>query len=181
MSFLTILTGTYARWQKKRFKARWDKDFEILLRQQKLDDPYNRAGLELALLHLRKIKIHEPSALQRRTMVVYSAIQTVDELLAALSLIKTIIVSRDTMPKDFSRDESKHRRFDDYFVSVDGHIVSIEKIHSSLEGRLTQLFSTLGELEVNEASEYTYYLRKLHPLYRDAYYTLQAIYATSYQ
>lgn len=180
MSIVDGFLRKYALWRKEKYKKRWLSDFDVLFRTHGTDNPFDSDGLKLALLHVQKTPIEEPSVEKRRTMSVYVVSETIDQLMQSLVISRTIVLTRDSMPEVFLKGESKLRRFDDYFISNEGHAVSIEKITRSLEGRLTQLFQALEELEVNQSPEYAYYLRKLKPLYRDVYFVLHAIHATSY-
>ena len=181
MSILNYLTRAYARWKKQQYKNRWDNDFKVLLRDKGINDPFNTAGLHLALLHLNKTPIVEPSIQTRRSLRVYASTTTIDQLLTLLTYAKRLMEVHDNMSSDFFPSEERQlHRFDDYFVSADGHIVSIEKIVVSIEGRLTQLISELEACEVNDEIRHGYYCRKLYPLFCDTFFVLQAIHATSY-
>jgi len=179
MSILTFFQGLYARHRRRSYERNWDSDFKILLKTH--EEPFNFAGLELAMLHLSKVPIVEPTAAQRRTMMLATATPTIEHLLALLAQARLYVGERDSMPKNFLPSEGlRQRRFDDYFVSEDGHVVSIAAIRPSLEGRINQLIALLRELEVEEDATYSYYNRKLRVLYMDAFYVLQAIHETSF-
>lgn len=179
MSLLTYFRGVYARYKAKRALSAWESDWIVFLKTK--PDPYCLEGIELALLHLSKVTVPHLSVQQRRTMKVYSAVATVDDLLSLLVTIRMIVLAGDSMPEKLlpSENSQTHRRVDDFFTSTGGHIVSIEKIRVSLEGRIDQLISALRQLEADGDSHYQYYDRKLRPLYRDLYYVLLALHQTS--
>lgn len=180
MSILTMLRRVYAGFWKKRYEKNWDQDFKVLLKKH--EDPFNLEGLELALLHLSKVPIKEPPATLRRRLTLYAGTASVEHLLATLAQARLYVGQRDSMPQNFlPSSEVRQIAFDDYFVSVEGHAVSIEKIRPSVEGRVLQLIAIMRELEVDEETQYGYYSRKFRPLYRDAFYVLQAIHETSFR
>lgn len=180
MSLLTYIRGVYARFKAARARRAWENDWRVFNKQHA--DPFNLEGLELALLHLSKVQVPRLSVTQRRTMQVYSAVPTIDELLSLLQTVRSIVLAGDTMPEKIfpSEDKLQHRRADDYFTSADGHTVSIEMMPASLDGRITQLISALRQLEADGETHYSYYDRKLRPLYRDTYYVLLALHQTSW-
>ncbi len=179
MAFLTSLRERYHRFLNRQRQREWDNDLKVLLKR--LDDPFNFEGLELALLHLKKNPPKEPTLQQRRNARVLVSTRTVDQLLVILSRARLYVIGRDTMPRNFiPSEEARVVRFDDYFVSDTGHVVSIEKIYLSLEGWITQLISTLRELEIEEPTQYAYYNRKLRNAYSDAFYVLQALLQTRF-
>lgn len=180
MAIKTFFQGLYARFTKKSVERNWDDDFTVLL--QTHEDPYNLEGLELALYHLARVDIADLTVLQRRTLTLYVTTATIEQLLGLLTQARLYIGQRDTMPKNFLPNEAlRQRRFDDYFVSEAGHVVSIAMIRPSLVGRITHLISLLRETETADPSAFNYYNRKLRPLYADAFYALQAIYDTKFQ
>lgn len=180
MSLLTYIKRVYARYKAKRAQQAWQHDWQVFLKTH--PDPYNLEGLELALLHLGKVKVPELTLTQRRTLKVYTAVPTVDQLLSLLTTVRMIVMASDTMPEKLlpSEDGLQHRTADDYFISTGGHIVSIEKIPTSLEGRVNQLIIALRQLEADGDSHYQYYDRKLRPLYRDVYYAVLALHQSSF-
>jgi hypothetical protein len=182
MSIITqLIMGPYARWKKRLYRNSWDDDFKILLRQASLDNPFNPAGLELALLHLKKTPIQEPSIHIRRALKVYSSTTTVDQLLSLMILANSVVEAGNSMSSNFFPSEERRlHKFDDYFVSIEGHTVSIEKIVGALQLRLTELISKLEHWEVNNEVMYDYYNRRLYQLFCDSFFVLQAIHATSY-
>lgn len=179
MSILTFFQRLYAGYRRSRYERNWDTDFKILLKSQ--PDPFCFEGLELAMLHLTKVPIVEPTAKKRRTMLLATSTQTVEQLLRLLAQARLYVGERYSVPQNFlPSEELRQRRFDDYFVSEEGHVVSIEAIRPSLEGRINQLIAAIRELEGEEGTPYAYYNRKLRPLYVDAFYALQAIHETSF-
>lgn len=178
MSILTFFQGLYARHRRRSYERKWDSDFKILLKTH--PEPFCIEGLELAMLHLSKVPIAEPAASKRRTLTLATATNTVEHLLFLLSQARLYVGQQDSMPQKFFPEALRQRRFDDYFVSEEGHVVSIEAIRPSLEGRINQLIAVLRELEAEQDSAYAYYNRKLRPLYTDAFYVLQAIHETSF-
>jgi hypothetical protein len=180
MSILTFFLGLYARRRRRSYERNWDNDFKVLLKTH--EDPYCLEGLELAMLHLSKVQIVEPTAQSRRTLTLPTATSTVEHLLSLLATSRLYVGERNSVPQNFLPKEGlRQRRFDDYFISAEGHVVSIEKIRASLEGRVTQLIEVLRELEGTEESEFAYYQRKLRPLYTDVFFVLQAIHETSFR
>lgn len=180
MSILTYLTRLYAGFRKRSYERNWDHDFKIHLKTH--EEPFDFAGLELALLHLKKVSVIEPSAQLRRTLTLHVATPTVEHLLSLLALARIYVGQRDSMPQDFlSSEDVRPRTYDDYFISKEGHIVSIEKIRSSIEGRLTQLIAMMRLLETEQDITYAYFSRKLRPLFSDTFYVLQAIHETSFR
>ena len=174
MAILTFIRERYERFLLQKRRLAWDNDLKVLLKTH--DDPYNFEGLELVLLHLRLNSPKDLNTTQRRTNLVATSTKSIDQLLSLISGARLFVIGRDTMPKDFFPSEaSRVRRFDDYFVSDAGHIVSIEKIYPSLEGWINQLITTIRELEADESNQYAYYNRKLRGLYHDSFNVLHAI------
>ncbi len=180
MSLLTYIFGVYARFKADRASRAWENDWTVFLKTH--PDPYSLDGLELALLHCSRVTIPELSISQRRTQKAYTATATVEDLLSLLGTIRMIVLAGDSMPEKLLPKDSdqKHRRVDDYFISLEGHIVSTAKILPSLEGRIEQLTTALRQLEVDDENRYRYYDRKLRPLYRDVYYVLMALHQASF-
>lgn len=182
MSILTRLKEAYARWRKNRYKKNWDDDFHVLLRRTPLDNPFNPQGLNLALLHLKKVHIEEPHFNVRRSLNVYTSTTTIEQLYMLLTKALRHVESGNSMSSDFfPSDVRRLHQFDDYFVSLEGHVVSIEVIVNVLGTRLVQLISKLEDWEVNDSLKYEYYNRRLTPLFCDTFFVLQAIHSTSYQ
>lgn len=179
MAILSSIQERVTRFLNNHRRREWENDLKVFLKRH--DDPFNFEGLELVLLHLKKNPPREPSAQQRRAARVFVSTRTIDHLLVILSRARLYVIGRDTMPKDFIPSEAgRVRRFDDYFVSDTGHVVSVEKIYQSLEAWTTQLISTLRELEIDEPTDYAHYNRKLRTVYSDAFYVLQAILQTRF-
>lgn len=179
-----VITDTIKRfilglWTRSRKNA-WEEDLKVFAKKHV--DPYNFEGLELVLLHLDRNVIFEPNVALRRELRVFTTAPTVDLMLSLLAQARLHVLGGDTMPKDFyPSEDSRFRRFDDYFVSASGHTVSIEKVLPSLEGWTVQLISTLRDLETDDLLKYDHYNRKLRPLYRDLYYVLTAILESSFR
>ncbi len=182
MPILTKIAGLYASFRRRRRAANWASDVKIFLKSH--EDPYNLAGLELALLHLNRTAPQELTVQQRKHLTVYTFAPTIEAVLNQLVLARSLVTSREDIYPGFfepSLPEQHLRRFDDFFTTAQGHVVEIVPLVESLTGRTRQLIDHLQELEVNDPIHYAYYLRKLRRLTADLFHTLQAMLETSFQ
>ena len=182
MPILTKITGLYASFRRRRLAANWTSDVKIFLKSH--DDLYNLAGLELALLHLSKLRVRELSLAERKRATIETYSPTVDLLLSQVNIARSLVTANETVSARFydgSLGDRTLKRFDDYFATVEGHAVELVPVTDSVVARAQMLIQCLQALEVENRDLYAYYLRKLRRLVVDLFHTLQALIETNHR
>lgn len=179
---LTLDLRTYIEnFLKRRARRNWESDIRVFLKTH--EDPYNLAGLELALLHLGRRTVPELSVHQRKQITLTVSVSSVEALMQQIQLSKALIAAGEALtPSFYGKGEPPvvERTVDDFFTTERGHVVRPELIVDSLTERTRQLIELLQQLEAESKTIYPYYMRKMKKLFADLFHTLQAMLESTY-
>ncbi|QVD49401.1 hypothetical protein LUCX_331 [Xanthomonas phage vB_XciM_LucasX] len=186
MSILSRLVTRYRDWQAQRREAHWNHDIDMHLKTH--DNPFDPTGIELAVTHLKAVKLTAVPMAKRRRLPIAAFSSNIDEFLVKVQYCTRLIENRESIPQSFLPNTKKLYRLDDFFVTGEGHMVAIEKIAPTLITRLEQFVAAIRQHEILQLEENEkmkdlsgYYQRKLFPLYQDCYYIVQAVHATTFR
>lgn len=180
MPILAKIAGLYASFLKKRRAKNWASDLRVFLKHH--EDPYNFEGIELALLHLQKVRPKKLTLQERKRMQVVTYLSTIELVLNKINFARAHITAGEGIPDSFFRGYEQQivRRFDDFYTTQTGHTVDIVGVNDSLRNWIATLMGHMRELETDNPERFHYYMRKLRKLWADVFHALQANLETSF-
>lgn len=181
MPILAKISGLYASFLRRQRIKNWESDLTVFLKRH--EDPYNFEGIELALLHLRKVSPKKLTLQERKRMLVVTHLPTIEHLLQKITYARAHLTAGEGIPDTFFRGYERQvaHRFDDFYSTQAGHTVDFVGVNDSLKDWIETLISHLRELETDNPERFHYYMRKLRKLWADVFHVLQANLETSFQ